>query len=176
MERRSGIIILVSILVILIICGAVGVSFFSKAPTATITGVSLSSVNLSSIGLTINVSVDNPYPVAVPVKSLNYSVTYQGRDGAMPLGNGEQKGFTIKPGSHELEIPITLSNPSLIQSALQVLKTGTIKIAITGTITPDFFGIAPPVPFSKETTIPVRDQIMIGIGSLAGSVLQSVVP
>ncbi|MDD1727989.1 MAG: LEA type 2 family protein [Methanospirillum sp.] len=176
MERRSWIIILVSILVILLICGAAGVSLFAKAPTATITGVSLNSVNLSAIDLTINVSVDSPYPVAVPVKSLNYSITYQGKDGAMPLGNGEQKGFTIKPGSHELEIPIILSNPSLIQSALQVLKTGEIKITVTGTLTPDFFGIAPPVPFTKETTIPIRDQIMIGIGSLAGSVLQSVLP
>lgn len=169
MEQRSLIIILIAIL---LIGGAIGAGLFVKAPSASVTGVSVNSFNLSSISLAITLTVDSPYPISIPVRSLQYAVTYKGEGADIPLGKGEKTGIILKPGSQDLIIPMVVSNPSLVRSVLRVLTSGEILLTITGNLTPEFFGTAPTVPFSREMTIPVTgEDIISGLGSFAGKLL-----
>ena len=137
MERKN-IIILVALI---LICGAVVTGLFAKAPNVAVSGAAISSFNLSSISLNITLDIGSPYPVAVPIQSIRYAVKYQGKNSQILLGEGEQRGVTLQPGTQKLVIPLVISNPSFIRSAYETLQTGQIPLAISGNITFDLFGI-----------------------------------
>ena len=167
MERRTVYIILI---IALFAAGLVGTGLFSRPPVISVTGASVSSLNLSTLGLDIAFAVENRYPVAIPVKSLQYSVAYQSGGVTRILGEGEQLGLRMNPGSQSITIPVNISNPALIGSAWEVLKSGEIHLLINGSVTPDLFGITPAIPFGREITVPVNTgSILSGIGSLLGS-------
>jgi len=168
------------ILVVIILLVGIGIGSLCtpKPPTVTVTGAQISSVNLSAIGLAFTVEIDSSYPVSIPIKSLTYTVAYPGREGPIQLAAGEKSGMMIKPGKQELVIPVLVSNPSIIKSAFEVIRTGEIKLMINGNITPDILGIGPAVPFSREVAVPVKlgdigGDIISSVGSIAGSILQS---
>jgi LEA14-like dessication related protein len=169
---------IILVVIVLLIGIGIGTLFTPKPPTFTVKGAEINSVNLSAIGLSFIIDVDSSYPVAIPIKSLAYTVSYQGRDGPIELASGEKKGIMIKPGKDELVIPVLISNPSIVKAAFEVLRTGEIRLIINGNATPDFFGVAPAVPFSKEVAIPVKlgdisGDIISSVGSLAGSLLST---
>ncbi|HWQ64519.1 MAG TPA: hypothetical protein VN429_08890 [Methanospirillum sp.] len=169
---------IILVVIVLLIGIGVGTLFTPKAPTFTVKGAEINSVNLSAIGLSFIIDVDSSYPVAIPIKSLTYTVSYQGREGPIELASGEKKGIMIKPGKDELVIPVLVSNPSIVKTAFEVLRTGEIRLIINGNVTPDFFGVAPAVPFSKEVAVPVKlgdisGGIISSVGSLAGSLLST---
>lgn len=171
MEQRN-IIILVALI---LICGAVVAGLFAKVPTAAVSGAAISSFNLSSIGLNITLDIGSPYPVAVPIQSIRYTVTYQGKNSHILLGEGEQRGIILQPGAQKLVIPLVISNPSLIRSVYETLQTRQIPLTISGNITFDLFGITPRVPFKENVTVPVPNtvqSVIAGIGSFAGRILQ----
>ncbi|PKL59733.1 MAG: hypothetical protein CVV33_06330 [Methanomicrobiales archaeon HGW-Methanomicrobiales-4] len=67
-----------------------------------------------------------------------------------------------------------ISNPALIGSLWEVLKSGEITLSISGNVTPELFGIAPAVPFSKEIRTPVTGSTIVSnLRTLAGAVLGS---
>jgi len=167
---------IILIVIILLVGIGIGALFTPQAPTVTVTGAGISSVNLSTIGLEFTVDIDSSYPVTIPIKSLTYTVAYQGSKGPIQLAAGEKIGMTIKPGKQELVIPVLVSNPSIIKSAIEVIRTGEINLIINGNITPDLFGVGPTVPFSKEVAVPVKlgdigGDILSSVGSIAGSIL-----
>lgn len=169
MEKRYQYIVI--IIAVILIAGVVLTGLFARVPVVSVSGAGISSVNLSSIGLDITLTVDSPYPVAIPVKSLEYSVAYHGNGSPILLGEGTQKGLILKPGSQKIVIPMLISNPALVGSLWEVLKSGEINLVVNGNVTPEFFGIAPAVPFSKEIRSQVTDStILSGIKSLAGAV------
>jgi LEA14-like dessication related protein len=169
---------IILVVVALVIGIGVGLLFTPKAPTITVTGAEINSVNLSAISLSFIVDIDSTYPVGIPIKSLTYTVSYQGRDGPIQMASGEKNGIVIKPGKEELVIPVLVSNPSIVKTAFEVIKTGEIRLIINGNVTPDFFGVAPVVPFTKEVAVPVKlgsigGDIISSVGSLAGSLLST---
>lgn len=169
--------LLVIVIALILICGAVIVGLFGQAPTARVSNVEFSSLNLSSLGLTITVETQSSYPVAVNLKSVSYVIEYQGNHGISTLGSGEVTGQVLQPGTGTLTIPVTISNPSLISSAWQTLQSGEIRLVVHGEIAPDFFGFAPSIPFSREITVPVpitAEKILGTIGDLTGALLKKV--
>lgn len=175
MKQFSLIIIIIAVLLIgVVIGGFIGMVSFAKPPSVSVTGASFNSINLSAIDLAITFTTENTYPVAIPIKSLNYTVSYQGKAETVLLGKGDQTGIAIKPGKQDLVIPLIISNPALIRSVLEMVTTGNINLIISGNLTPDLFGIAPPIPFSKEVSVQVtQGDIISKIGSIAGGLLQS---
>jgi LEA14-like dessication related protein len=172
MEQKT--ILIICGVVILIIIGGAVIGLFVQAPKASVSGASISSANLTTLGLEINILVDSPYPVTIPIKNLQYTVAYQSSGSSTLLAEGEERGFHMKPGSQEIVLPVYVSNPALIGSVLDVLKTGEIRLLISGVITPDFYGITPEVPFSKEITTPVNTgTILSGIKDFAGAFLNT---
>lgn len=174
MQHKNLLILLVAFI---LISGAVVVGLFGQSPTARVSNVEISSLNLSSLGLTITLETMSSYPVAVNLRSVTYAIDYRGSNGITSLGTGEETGLVLQPGKGNLTIPVTISNPSLISSAWQTLKSGEIRLVVHGEIAPDFFGVAPLIPFSREITVPVpitAEKILGTIGDLAGALLQKV--
>lgn len=171
MERK---ILYIGIIIVLLIIGLLGVGFFAKSPQVSVSGATINSFNLSAIGLIITLAVDSPYPVAIPLKTVNYSVTYIGKQSPVQLATGDLQGIILSPGYQEISIPVLVSNPAIIESLLGVLTTRELALSISGNITPDFFGIAPAIPFQKEITSPINaEEILSGIGTGAGKMLVS---
>ena len=169
MERRNQYIIIVAAILII---GAICAGLFAKSPVVSVSGAEISSLNLSAIGLAVTLTVDSPYPITVPVKKLDYSIAYIGKETPVLLSDGVEQDIVMKPGSQEMVIPVVISNPALISSLWEVLKSGEIGISVSGNVTPDFLGIAPSVPFRKDITAHITGKdILSGLGSLVGSVL-----
>lgn len=169
MERK---ILYIGIIVILLIAVVLVSGLFSRAPEVSVQGAAITSLTLSALSLNITLTVNSFYPIAIPVKKVDYSVIYNGKKGPVRLAAGEQQGIILKPGSQEITIPVLISNPALIESLLGVLTTGKIGLSVSGNITPDLFGIAPVVPFSQDIVTPVHtEDILSGIGQIAGKML-----
>ena len=169
MDRK---ILYIGIIIVLLIAAALITGLFSRAPEVSVQGAAISSLNLSAISLNITLTVDSFYPIAIPVKKVDYSVIYNGKKGPVRLAEGVQQGIILKPGSQDITIPVLISNPALIESLLGVLTTGKIGLSVSGNITPDLYGIDPVVPFSKDIVTPVRtEDILSGIGQMAGKML-----
>jgi hypothetical protein len=169
MERRT---VFIVIGIVLLIAGAVGFSLFSKEPRVSVSRAEFSSCNLTAIGLNITLTMDSSYPVAIPVQKVDYLVIYKGKESRVTLASGEQYGIILKPGTQEISIPVLISNPAIITSLLDVLSTGQIDLSISGNVTPDFYGIAPAIPFHKEIITPFQaDRFLSEIGSTAGKML-----
>jgi len=78
----------------------------------------------------------------------------------------------LNPGPTEITLPVLVSNPVIIESVISVLTTGKMEIGVSGSVTPDFFGIAPAIPFHREIITPVDTrEILSGIGKEAGKML-----
>jgi LEA14-like dessication related protein len=174
MTQKNLIIILVAVI---LIGGAVVAGLFAKPPTVTVSGAQVSSLNLSSIGLNITLDTENFYPIPLPTNSIRYTIAFQGKETKIPLGSGEKSGVVLQPGTQTLTIPVLISNPSLVRSAIETVKSGEVRLLISGEIVPDFFGIAPAVPFKREVTVPVpitQENIISTASNLAGKVLNKV--
>jgi LEA14-like dessication related protein len=171
MEKKIRYIIFIAVL--LIIAG-ICIGLFARAPVVTVSEASINNVNLSNLGLEITMSIESPYPITIPIKSIQYSISYQNEGKMDTLGEGEEKGIIMNPGKNEITFPVYISNPAIIGSLWEILKSGEIRLLISGTVTPDIFGMALNVPFSKEIITPVNTgSILSGLQSIAGAILGS---
>jgi LEA14-like dessication related protein len=171
MEKKYQYIV---IIVVLLVIGVILIGIFARAPVVSVSGAGITSVNLSAIGLEITLTIDSPYPVAILVKSLDYSVSYHGKESPVLLGEGKQYGLTLQPGSQKIIIPMVVSNQAVIGSLWEGIRSENMNLVITGNITPEFFGIAPAIPFNREVSAKITGRdILSGIGSLAGAFLGS---
>jgi len=59
------------------------------------------------------------------------------------------------PGKTEVTIPVPVQYSDLIKAGWSILSRGELPLRVNGTAAPDFFGIAPVLPFSYNTTIPL---------------------
>lgn len=171
MERNRVYLIILVVVIAIVLLGMITVNtLFSRPPEVSVSGVSIDSINLSAICLNITFMVKNYYPVAIPVKTINYSVSYAGNDKDRVLGGGNEQGIRLEPGAHEISVPLNISNPEIIRSAWDVLKSREIRLQVNGTVTPDLFGLIPPVQYGREISVPVNaGSLFSAIGSILGS-------
>jgi LEA14-like dessication related protein len=130
-----------------------GCASLMKSPEVSVTGVSLSSASLSELALDVSLLVDNPNSFGITLKSLAFDVYYQSGGEWVYLSHGEVAGIRIEPGKNNVTIPVTVSSAELLRSLAEYFTKGEITLQIRGTASPDFYGLAPKVPFTKTTTI-----------------------
>ena len=133
-----------------------GCGMLIKDPKIEVKNVALESVDLSNIGLLVTLNIDNPNPLGINLKSINFDVYYQKGDEWMFISHGEGGGFGIKPGMNEVTVPVSIKTSALPGAVLAALTRGEITLQIKGTASPDFFGISPQIPFSTVTTVPLK--------------------
>jgi LEA14-like dessication related protein len=133
-----------------------GCSMLIKNPEIKVTNVAIQSGNLQEIALNITLSINNPNPVGITLKSVVFDVYYQQGNDWVMIGHGEGGGYDIKPGMNEITVPVTVTSSKLLGAGIGALMKGEITLQIRGTATPDIFGIAPKIPFSHTTTVPVK--------------------
>lgn len=133
-----------------------GCSFLLKQPEISVKGVSLASLNLTTMGLDVTLSVNNPNSLGITLSTLSFDVYYQNENNWVYLSHGEQSGIRIEPGENTVTIPLLIQNKELLGSLLRLISQGEITLQIRGTAKPEFFGVAPPIPFTHTTTIPLR--------------------
>jgi LEA14-like dessication related protein len=133
-----------------------GCGMLIKEPKVEVKNVALESIDLSTINLLVTLSINNPNPVSINLKSINFDVYYQKGSDWVFISHGELGSVTIKPGLNEVPVPVSIKTSALPGAVLGALTQGEITLQIKGTVSPDFFGLSPQVPFSTVTTIPLK--------------------
>jgi len=130
-----------------------GCAALLKSPEVSVTGVALSSVTLSELSLNVNLLVNNLNSFGIPLKSLSFDVFYENGNDWVYLSHSEKTRIRIEPGENEVTVPVSVRNTELLKSLAGFITSGKITLQIRGTISPDFYGIAPNVPFTYTTAI-----------------------
>ena len=133
-----------------------GCGMLIKDPDIKVKNVALESADLSSVNLLVTLSIDNPNPLGINIKSLVFDVYYQKVDEWNYISHGETGSFSLKPGMNEVTVPVSIKTSAIPGAVVGALARGEITLKITGTASPDFFGIAPQIPFSTVTTVPLK--------------------
>jgi LEA14-like dessication related protein len=133
-----------------------GCGMLIKDPDIKVKNVALESADLSSVNLLVTLSIDNPNPLGINIKSLVFDVYYQKGDEWNYISHGETGSFSLKPGMNEVTVPVSIKTSAIPGAVVGALARGEITLKITGTASPDFFGIAPQIPFSTVTTVPLK--------------------
>jgi LEA14-like dessication related protein len=133
-----------------------GCSFLFKQPEVSVTGVSLTSLNLTDMTLDVSLSVNNPNSMGITLASLSFDVFYQNGNDWNFLAHGEQSGIKINPGTNNVTVPVVISNRELLGSLIGLFTRGEITLQVRGVAKPDFYGLAPSIPFTQTKTIPLR--------------------
>lgn len=92
-------------------------------PSARITGTSISDLTAENMGLTFDVDVSNPYPVPLPLASLDYKLTSDGK----PIADGKQQldGTIPASGSRTIQLPVNLAFKQ-IANAISGFRPGSV--------------------------------------------------
>lgn len=130
-----------------------GCASLLKSPDISVTGVSLASASLSELSLNVSLLVDNPNSFGITLKTLSFDVYYQSGGEWVYLSHGETSGIRIEPGKNNVTIPVTVSSAELLRSLAEYVTAGELTLQVRGTASPDFYGLAPKVPFTHTTTI-----------------------
>ncbi|MCX6699716.1 MAG: LEA type 2 family protein [Methanomicrobiales archaeon] len=133
-----------------------GCGLLIKNPGIDVKDVAIESLDFSNIGLLVTLSIDNPNPIGINFKSINFDVFYQKGNEWVFISHGEKGSFNIKPGMNEVTVPVSIKTSAIPGALVGALARGEVTLQVNGTASPDFFGIAPQVPFSKVTTIPLK--------------------
>ncbi len=133
-----------------------GCGMLIKDPEIVVKNVALESADLSSVNLLVTLSINNPNPMGINLKSIVFDVYYQKGDEWNFISHGERGSFSIKPGINEVTVPVSIKTTAIPGAVVGALARGEITLKISGTASPDFFGIAPQIPFSTVTTVPLK--------------------
>jgi LEA14-like dessication related protein len=139
-----------------LIAGAIltsGCSVIPKSPEVSVEGVTLTSFSFSNLSLDVALLVTNPNSFGINLKSLSFDIYYQSGNDWVYLSHGEKTGITISPGENHLTVPVTVGSADLLRSLSGLITTGNLTVQIRGSASPDFYGIAPRIPFTYTTTI-----------------------
>jgi LEA14-like dessication related protein len=133
-----------------------GCSSLVKQPTVKVTNVVPTKISLSGMSYDVTLSVENPNPIGINLKTLRFDVYYQNNNEWVYLAHGEKNNIQIKPGSNEVTIPITVSSAEVVRALGPVLSQGEITLQFRGVAVPDLLGFGPEIPFTYTTTVPLK--------------------
>jgi LEA14-like dessication related protein len=129
-----------------------GCSFLFKDPEISVEKVTPVSFSLNELILNLTLSVYNPNSLGITLKTLSFDVYYLKGTEWVFLSHGEQQGIRINPGENEVTVPVSIQTTALAGSVLDLITGGEITLQVRGVASPDFFGIAPKVPFTRTVT------------------------
>ena len=133
-----------------------GCGMLIKDPEIVVKNVALESADLSSVNLLVTLSINNPNPLGINLKSIVFDVYYLKGDEWNFISHGEKGSFSIKTGMNEVTVPVSIKTSAIPAALVGALARGEITLKISGTASPDFFGIAPQIPFSTVSTVPLK--------------------
>lgn len=147
-------------------------SFGVKQPAASLEGLKLQDISLSSATLLFDMQVDNPYPAALPLLNMDYGVS----TGGNPLFSGTTALDSAIPanGSKVIPVPVKITYTDLIQ-AFKNFRPGS-SIPYTADInlfvnTPAFGQIRLPVTKQGQLQVPdLRSLQKMDINSLLNEI------
>jgi LEA14-like dessication related protein len=126
-----------------------------KNPQVSVSTVSPTSLLLSALTLNITVLIDNPNPIGLTFRKIAFDVWFHDGNAWNFITHGEQGEIEVKPGKTEVTIPVSVNYSDLIKAGWSVFSQRELPLQVNGTAAPDFFGIAPKLPFLYNTTIPL---------------------
>lgn len=135
-----------------------GCSFLLKEPEISVKKVTPTSISLTDLDLSVVLGVTNSNSMGITLKTLSFDIYYQKGTEWVYLSHGELEGTRINPGENEVTVPVTIQNAALAGSLLDLIGRGEITLQVRGVASPDFFGIAPKVPFSRTFTVSGRSR------------------
>jgi LEA14-like dessication related protein len=142
---------------LIIACVAVsGCSLLFKNPEVSVSTVSLESLSLSALNLNVTVRIDNPNPIGITFRRIAFNIYYRDGSDWNFITHGEQGTMEVKPGKTDLTIPVSVKYTDLYAAGWSILLRGELPLLVNGTASPDFFGVAPELPFTYNTTIPLK--------------------
>lgn len=92
-------------------------------PSATVTGVGLTGLDLQKVKLTFDVKVENPYKVALPLVNIGYRLASQDRQ--FLNGQAALSGSVPAEGARTIQLPVELRFSELL-SVLQGVRPGAV--------------------------------------------------
>jgi len=131
-----------------------GCSSSARMPEVKVEGATITSFSLTDLTLDVILSVDNPNPFGITLKSLSFDVYYKDGDEWKYLSHGEQTGITINPGKTMVSVPVTVKNTDLLGAILSLANTREIPLQIRGVVVPDLpGGLSPEIPFTRTVSL-----------------------
>jgi len=95
-----------------------------QKPTAEIVGMTVQNVALDQATMLFNVKVDNPYGVPLPLGTLDYALSSQGR--RFLSGTATDLGAVPAGASKTLDVPVRLSYLELMNAVKDVRPGSTV--------------------------------------------------
>ncbi|HZK30989.1 MAG TPA: LEA type 2 family protein [Methanoregula sp.] len=132
-----------------------GCSLLFKNPDVSVTTVTPTSLSLSAISLNVTLHVDNPNPIGIPFKKIAFDAWFHDGTNWNAITHAEQGAIEIKPGKTGITIPVSVRYTDMCTAGWSIISRHELPLKISGTASPDFFGIAPELPFTYNTTIPL---------------------
>ena len=95
----------------------------STQPSASLAGVSVQSIDLTSATLNFDVTVSNPYPMALPLTNLDYNLS--SKAASFLSGKAALQGSVPALGSKTVSLPVKVSYSELL-AALKGVRPGQV--------------------------------------------------
>jgi LEA14-like dessication related protein len=125
-----------------------------KAPTVTLTDITLQGISLPSSSTIATVKVDNTNPIGITLADVTFDLFYVTGDGEKYLGHGGQENLTVKGGGvSSFEIPVEVGNVQAIQAAAVLVKEKSLTLVARGTAAVDLKITTVKIPFEKRQVV-----------------------
>ncbi len=121
----------------------------AEKPSASIRGVQLKDLSLTSSTLLFDVEVKNPYSVALPLLNLEYGL--ESKETNFLSGKAEAQGSVPSQGSRVIAVPVKVGFPELLR-VLEGIRPGTV-IPYTAKL-----GLTLDVPGAGALKIPLKKE------------------
>jgi LEA14-like dessication related protein len=141
-----------SLIVIACLCVS-GCSSPLKQPSVNVISITPTKVSPAELGYDVTVSIENPNPVGITLKTLKFDIYYKDNNEWVYLSHAEKGGVEIKPGSNVATIPFTARNAELVSSLETFRSGGEVTLQVRGAAAPDILGFGPEIPFTYTRTV-----------------------
>lgn len=114
MKNGMIIIILMAAVAFMSGCQTLEQALNLQKPTASLAGINFGKIDMESATLIFDVSVDNPYPVAIPLMNIDYGLT-TGED-ELFSGEADISGSIPAKDSKTLSLPVKITYLQVIKA------------------------------------------------------------
>lgn len=132
-------------------------------PTVAVEEVRVGTFTPANTTLQVGVQVANPNSFDIPLQDVAFTVYSVESGGLRRLGEGRTGPFTL-PARQAIarEIPVTLDNEALLETALVAVRTGQDRVTfrVAGTVTGDLYGLVTvDVPFEQDRAVTLQELV-----------------
>lgn len=133
-----------------------------QSPTAGVDGVRFGSLSLTTVGLLVDVRVNNPYTLELPVVEFDYSLSSSGTP--FLSGKAPSQGAIPARGSKVVTVPVQVQLAELVRTVSGVRPGQVVPWRLAAGITIDPPALAPmrlPLTTTGELPVPVVPRVAV---------------